>query len=127
MGAHLRQADADCVREMPPLSWTLRDSPRPAVSDDPAAAYSFGVRASLDGSPAAFQSALPPAVLLPVSFRGGCSFGAATLTDAKGATSPAGVHTAALCVAPQERAGQSLRARGARWRVTPRLRGSPRS
>ena len=28
-------------------------------------------------SPAAFQSALPPAVLLPESFRGGCSFGAA--------------------------------------------------
>ena len=27
--------------------------------------------------PAAFQSALPPAVLLPESFRGGCSFGAA--------------------------------------------------
>ena len=26
---------------------------------------------------AAFQSALPPAVLLPESFRGGCSFGAA--------------------------------------------------
>src|SRR5438132_13929638 len=41
---------------------------------------------------AAFQSALPPAVLLPESFRGGCSFGAARFR----ATSPAGVHTARL-------------------------------
>src|SRR5215469_5557276 len=41
---------------------------------------------------AAFQSALPPAVLLPESFRGGCSFGAAPHR----ATSPAGVHTAVL-------------------------------
>src|SRR5215510_7908051 len=54
-----------------------------------ASAYSFGERRNLVPS-AAFQSALPPAVLLPESFRGGCSFGAAPIR----ATSPAGVHTA---------------------------------
>src|SRR5437763_8051675 len=49
---------------------------------------------------AAFQSALPPAVLSPESFRGGCSFGAAHPGLHQGATSPAGVHTAAPCLAP---------------------------
>ena len=60
------------VRPLPPLSWTLRDSPEP----HPRAA---GLTPSVSGrsSAAAFQSALPPAVLLPESFRGGCSFGAA--------------------------------------------------
>src|SRR5690242_15572049 len=33
-----------CVREMPPLSWTLRDSPRPGRRGVRAAAYSFGER-----------------------------------------------------------------------------------
>ena len=91
---------------MPPLSLALRDSPDPAAVSGRAAAYSFGVRPSLMGSSAAFQSALPPAVLLPESFRGGCSFGAALPDLGQGATSPAGVHTAAPCVAPQKGGGQ---------------------
>ena len=62
---------------MPPLSWTLRDSPPPIRLPDPAAVYSFGERPGATTWLAAFQSALPPAVLLPESFRGGCSFGAA--------------------------------------------------
>src|SRR5215469_13795982 len=41
---------------MPPLSWTLRDSPEAASEP---------------------RLGLAPAVLLPESFRGGCSFGAA--------------------------------------------------
>src|SRR5207244_11000543 len=49
----------------------------PAASGVRTAAYSFGVRAGSVVWPAAFQSALSPAVLLPESFRGGCSFGAA--------------------------------------------------
>ena len=87
-------ADADSVREMPPLSSTLRDSPRPpGLSRRTDAAYSFGGRPECP--PAAFQSALAPAVLLPESFRGGCSFGAAA-PEPSGAASPAGVHTAML-------------------------------
>src|SRR5262245_45210959 len=48
----------------PPLSWRLRDSPR--------AAYSFGGAAH---RPRTFQRVHPPAVRVPESFRGGCSFG----------------------------------------------------
>src|SRR5205823_10031808 len=53
-----------------------RDSP-PLTLAWGTAAYSFGERPGVCVRPAAFQSALPPAVLLPESFRGGCSFGAA--------------------------------------------------
>jgi hypothetical protein len=93
---------------MPPLSWTLRDSPRPGVSHDPAAAYSFGVPASLKGSPAAFQSALPPTVLLPESFRGGCSFGAAPPDLTSGRDLSCGRAYGGPCVAPRDGAGQRL-------------------
>jgi hypothetical protein len=64
---------------MPPLSWTLRDSPGPVGTCDRSPAYSFGERGKSEpkSRPAAFQSALSPTVLLPESFRGGCSFGAA--------------------------------------------------
>ena len=64
---------------MPPLSWTLRDSPWSVRTGDRFPAYSFGEQGkSIPKTwPAAFQSALSPAVLLPESFRGGCSFGAA--------------------------------------------------
>src|SRR5262249_10202188 len=75
------RADA-CASDSPPLSWTLRDSPEPARTA-PAPAYSVGERPASEEPAAAFQSALPPTVLLPESFRGGCSFGAATLAYAE--------------------------------------------
>src|ERR1700739_2912798 len=86
-GPHsLRQSGRRSVRPLPPLSWTLRDSPEPRP----------GLTPSVSGrSPAALQSALPPAVLLPESFRGGCSFGAAPTRD----LSCGRVYSAA-CLAP---------------------------
>jgi len=60
-----------------PSSCTLRDSPRRPPQASETAGLLLGVRPSSVVWPAAFQSALPPAVLLPESFRGGCSFGSA--------------------------------------------------
>src|SRR5690242_14828332 len=56
------------MRPKPPLSQDLKDSPDGRVTSS--------VRRARDGVAPAFQSALPPTVLLPESFRGGCSFGA---------------------------------------------------
>ena len=56
----------------PPLSWRLRDSPRVQF-----AAYSVGGADPL--VPRTFQRVHPPAVRFPESFRGGCSFGGASL------------------------------------------------
>src|SRR5260370_36310633 len=69
-GRGLRPGDAPSV--VGPERFTAAG----AHSGERAAAYSFGVRSSLKDSPAAFQSALPPTVLLPESFQGGCSLGA---------------------------------------------------
>ena len=60
---------------LPPLSWTLRDSP--SATGEPWPRLTPSVSGGASTPAAAFQSALPPAVLLPESFRGGCSFGAA--------------------------------------------------
>src|SRR5262249_14030186 len=62
-----------------PLSGNLKDSPweRPAV-------YLFG---ETRAHASAFQSALALTVLLPESFRGGCSFGAGPRTSRRAARS----------------------------------------
>src|SRR6516165_2470282 len=83
---YLRQSGRRSVRPLPPLSWTLRDSPDtptlPSPRERGRVGWGTGLTPSVSGrSPAAFQSALAPAVLLPESFRGGCSFGAAPARD----------------------------------------------
>src|SRR5690349_15280494 len=93
-GRGLRPGDAPSV--VGPERFTAAG----AHSGERAAAYSFGVRASPSDSPAAFQSALPPAVLLPESLRGGCSFGAALLTFWPGRDLSCGRAYGAPCVAP---------------------------
>src|ERR1700736_6765509 len=70
-----------------------------------ARAYSFGER----GLPAAFQSALPPAVLLPESFRGGCSFGAADPCSSWGRDLSCGRAYSGAGVAPISAEGQPVR------------------
>jgi hypothetical protein len=62
----MARAAARSVRA--PLSWDLRDFPG-GVPD-----YPFGEDRPTGGP--AFQKFIPFAVLLPESFRGGCSFGA---------------------------------------------------
>ncbi len=91
------RADAGCVREMPPLSWALRDSPDPAASCDRAAAYSFGERPSRATRPPLSRAPFPPqSFCLRVS--GAVAPSAPRpLNSPQGATSPAGVHTAPLC------------------------------
>src|SRR6516162_8641119 len=91
------------VRPMPPLSWTLRDSPDPHPT---LLRWGKGwgggeLTPSVSGrSPAAFQSALPPAVLLPESFRGGCSFGAAAPCSNRGRDLSCGRAYSVICLAP---------------------------
>src|SRR6516165_7266870 len=88
------QSGRRSVRPLPPLSWTLRDSPEPWP----------GLTPSVSGrSPAALQSALPPAVLLPESFRGGCSFGAAPTRDLS-----CGRAYSTFCLAPTGAEGQPV-------------------
>src|SRR5205814_10096344 len=71
---------------------------------------------------AAFQSALPPAVLLPESFRGGCSFGAARSEVKSGRDLSCGRAYGAPCVPPRTGGSQPLPASAsARIRSCPDL------
>src|SRR6516165_6965074 len=118
---YLRQSGRRSVRPLPPLSWTLRDSPdSPTLHPPPLAGEGrvggSGLTPSVSGrSPAAFQSALAPAVLLPESFRGGCSFGAAPARDLS-----CGRAYSACCLSPVGPGGQ-LVSRGRGSRGGPRL------
>ena len=78
-----RSSPADPAVALPPLSRDLKDSPvlKPA--------YPFG-EAALNAEAAFFPESHPPAVHLPESFRGGCSFGSGSWP-----VSPAGF----VCVA----------------------------
>jgi hypothetical protein len=76
---------------MPPLSWTLRDSPAPAHSSSSLPRLrgrvgGCGLTPSVSGRvrthPLLSRVPFRPQSLLPESFRGGCSFGAASLIPA---------------------------------------------
>src|SRR5258707_793783 len=64
-----RRGSATLAKPAPALSWDLRDFPAGFVRSD----YPFGVNRPTAGS--TFQMFISFAVLLPESFRGGCSFG----------------------------------------------------
>ncbi len=98
-GRQQRPGPRACLRQ----SGRVRVPIAPSVVDPerftgPALSTGLGLllrrAAGLRGPAAAFQSALPPAVLLPESFRGGCSFGAAFPIPIGEAASPAGVQSA---------------------------------
>src|SRR6202011_1620567 len=103
---HLRQSGRRSARTLPPLSWTLRDSPEPQVR--PRSGLTPSVSGGSNHSAAAFQSALPPAVLLPESFRGGCSFGAADPCSSRGRDLSCGRAYSATGVAPISAEGQPV-------------------